>query len=75
MHPCLTTTTKLALPRGALFNTVMHTHSRWLLLALLGYFSDTHAAAPVFRAGAHVADISPTGFPVRVNAMFTERSA
>ncbi|MSU26769.1 MAG: c-type cytochrome [Pedosphaera sp.] len=65
----------LALPRGALFNTVMHTHSRWLLLALLGYFSDTHAAAPVFRAGAHVADISPTGFPVRVNAMFTERSA
>ena len=28
-----------------------------------------------FRAGANAVDISPTGFPVRVNAMFTERSA
>ncbi len=28
-----------------------------------------------FRAGAYAVDISPTGFPVRVNAMFTERSA
>ena len=32
------------------------------------------ADAP-FRAGAHVVDIGPTAFPVRVNAMFTERSA
>ena len=28
-----------------------------------------------FRAGAYAVDISPTNFPVRVNAMFTERSA
>src|SRR5712671_5713482 len=28
-----------------------------------------------FRAGAHLVDISPTNFPVLVNAMFTERSA
>jgi putative membrane-bound dehydrogenase-like protein len=33
------------------------------------------AAEPVFRAGAHVTDISPLQFPVRVNAMFTERSS
>lgn len=32
-------------------------------------------ARAAFRAGAHVVDISPTRFPVRVNAMFTERSA
>jgi len=31
-------------------------------------------AAP-FRAGAAVADITPTNYPVLVNAMFTERSA
>ena len=31
--------------------------------------------AASFRAGAHVEDISPTNFPVIVNAMFTERSA
>src|SRR5207249_8729439 len=31
--------------------------------------------ARTFRAGAHVVDISPTNFPVIVNAMFTERSA
>ncbi len=33
------------------------------------------AERPVFRAGVHVADITPTNYPVRVNAMFTERSA
>lgn len=33
------------------------------------------AAEPVFRAGAAVVDITPTHYPVRVNAMFTERSA
>lgn len=32
-------------------------------------------AERAFRAGAHQVDISPTTFPVRVNAMFTERSA
>src|SRR5436309_863792 len=31
--------------------------------------------AKSFRAGAHLVDISPTNFPVIVNAMFTERSA
>ena len=31
-------------------------------------------AAP-FRAGAHAEDITPTNYPVLVNAMFTERSA
>ncbi len=34
-----------------------------------------HAAEKIFRAGAAVTDISPTNFPVLVNAMFTERSA
>jgi hypothetical protein len=33
------------------------------------------AAERAFRAGAHQVDISPEKFPVRVNAMFTERSA
>ena len=33
------------------------------------------AAESVFRAGAHAVDIAPTNYPVRVNAMFTERSA
>ncbi|HEX2749247.1 MAG TPA: hypothetical protein VHM91_14665, partial [Verrucomicrobiales bacterium] len=31
--------------------------------------------SPVFRAGAAVADIAPQKFPVRVNGMFTERTA
>ena len=36
-----------------------------------------HRSAPQnsFRAGAHIVDVSPTKFPVIVNAMFTERSA
>lgn len=29
----------------------------------------------VFRAGAEIVEITPTNYPVRVNAMFTERSA
>ncbi len=48
---------------------------RILLCILLGFAGNVRSASPSFRAGAHVADISPTGFPVRVNAMFTERSA
>jgi putative membrane-bound dehydrogenase-like protein len=48
---------------------------RLLLGLLLGLAGTAQAASPPFRAGAHAADISPTGFPVRVNAMFTERSA
>ncbi|MFM1768970.1 MAG: hypothetical protein RJA22_1499, partial [Verrucomicrobiota bacterium] len=39
----------------------------WLFMAL--------PAQAAFRAGAATVDIAPTGFPVRVNAMFTERSA
>ena len=37
--------------------------------------SDGAAAEKVFRAGAAIVDITPTNYPVRVNAMFTERSA
>src|ERR1043166_2790206 len=42
-----------------------------------GLAPDAFAAETVkaFRAGAHLVDISPTNFPVIVNAMFTERSA
>ena len=53
----------------------MRTLSTLLLLALFGSIGAGDAAAAAFRAGAFVADVSPTGFPVRVNAMFTERSA
>src|SRR5688572_23874308 len=53
----------------------MHPIPRLLLVLLLGFPAVAHAAAPPFRAGAYAVDISPTGFPVRVNAMFTERSA
>ena len=48
---------------------------RFVLCVLLGFLADAHAASPPFQAGAHAVDISPTTFPVRVNAMFTERSA
>ena len=46
-----------------------------LFLQVLLTSSARPAPQPVFRAGARAVDISPTGFPVRVNAMFTERSA
>ncbi len=45
-----------------------------LLVACLGAVTSA-SAAPSFRAGAFAVEISPTNFPVRVNAMFTERSA
>ena len=50
--------------------------SRWWSILFLALFSSAASlpAAP-FRAGAYAVDVSPTGFPVRVNAMFTERSA
>ena len=48
---------------------------RCLLLVLSGFFSNLQGAVPIFRAGAHAVDIAPLSFPVRVNAMFTERSA
>ena len=46
-----------------------------VLLAAVLAGTGRPAAAPEFRAGAAVVDISPTRFPVRVNGMFTERSA
>ncbi len=47
-----------------------------LLLCLFASACRTYVPpAKPFRAGADVADISPTKFPVIVNAMFTERSA
>ncbi len=46
-----------------------------LLLSSVVIHHSSFAATPAFRAGAAVTDITPTKFPVRVNAMFTERSA
>ncbi len=46
-----------------------------LLILLFGLLHDAEAASPSLRAGAYSVDLSPTGFPVRVNGMFTERSA
>lgn len=46
-----------------------------LLLALSLLACRARAATGGFRAGAFEVDIAPTEFPVRVNAMFTERSA
>jgi hypothetical protein len=47
------------------------------LLVMLGSLAinSVFAANGGFRAGAHAVDITPTGFPVIVNAMFTERTA
>src|SRR5438552_6474991 len=51
-------------------------HPRFLLALLLGVSCESRAAPPPsFRAGAQAVEISPLIFPVRVNAMFTERSA
>src|SRR5256885_11097902 len=56
----------------------------WLRLFLAGlsvnvslFSNSTEATSTrrVFRAGAAVVDITPTGFPVVVNAMFTQRTA
>ncbi len=47
-----------------------------LLVVLTGLSGHSFAATSgPFRAGAFSVDIGPTNFPVRVNAMFTERSA
>lgn len=48
---------------------------RALAMLLAGGITTGTAAEKVFRAGAHVVDITPTNYPVLVNAMFTERSA
>ena len=44
----------------------------WAVLLLVLSPAASHGAV---RAGAHVVDISPTNFPVRVNAMFVDRAA
>lgn len=67
---------KLAVAVADQFNAAMRPLSPWWSLTFLALLSaSTPLTAASFRAGAHVVDISPTGFPVRVNAMFTERSA
>lgn len=53
----------------------MHPSLRSLFAALSFVCVAQVGAAAGFQAGALSVDISPTGFPVRVNAMFTERSA
>ncbi len=52
-------------------------YSRFLPLAVLARAccEISAGAANAFQAGAFAVDINPTNFPVRVNAMFTERSA
>ena len=46
-----------------------------MVMISMAWFGRANATVKVFRAGAHIVDISPTVFPVIVNAMFTERSA
>ena len=54
----------------------MHPLGPFLVAACLGAgLASSVTGAPTFRAGAFAVEISPTNFPVRVNAMFTERSA
>jgi hypothetical protein len=48
---------------------------RLLPLPLIAVLAFHVSAAPVFRAGASLVDISPTNLPVLVNAMFEERTA
>src|SRR5688572_9903856 len=49
---------------------------RFCVFGLIFFFIIHSAAAQSeLKAGAAVVDISPTNFPVIVNAMFTERSA
>jgi len=59
-----------------LFNLAMSLRYSWsfmLTVLLLAIPSPTFSQT--FRAGASAIDIAPETFPVRVNAMFTERSA
>src|SRR5258706_3611029 len=46
-----------------------------MLIAFSLQFRGSAATDKVFRAGAYAIDVTPTNFPVIVNAMFTERSA
>ncbi|MEO6184051.1 MAG: hypothetical protein ABIP71_13280, partial [Verrucomicrobiota bacterium] len=45
----------------------------WMLLAAVS--SSNADEGKLFRAGASIVDITPTNYPVLVNAMFTERTA
>jgi len=56
------------------FQSRFHVASIATLMFVLTAFVSS-AAQNVFRAGAYAIDITPTNFPVIVNAMFTERSA
>src|SRR3954464_465313 len=47
----------------------------FVFLSGLVTIASCFGADRVFRAGAAISDISPTNFPVLVNAMFTERTA
>lgn len=47
----------------------------WRILSAALALTPQVLAAAQFRAGAYAVDVSPIQFPVRVNAMFTERSA
>ncbi len=50
----------------------------WPVLFATFFAAITHSHAAenkLFRAGASIVDITPTNFPVLVNAMFTERTA
>jgi putative membrane-bound dehydrogenase-like protein len=53
------------------------TARKWarVIMPLLPFLLVIPNSLAEFRAGAFSTDISPTNFPVRVNAMFTERSA
>src|SRR5262245_58889806 len=48
---------------------------RCLALSFTALILSPAVSHGAFRAGAFAVDISPTNFPVRVNAMFTERTA
>jgi hypothetical protein len=54
------------------FRTLRRT---FVFLSALVTIASCFAADKVFRAGVAISDISPTNFPVLVNAMFTERTA
>ena len=65
---------------GAFFNGQMQSRPPWsvclsglLLIALSLWIKPILHAG--FRAGASAVDIAPQSWPVRVNAMFTERNA
>ena len=56
-------------------NPASMSHYPALLFVLFALTWLPSRALAEFRSGAYAVDISPTNFPVRVNAMFTERSA